>query len=609
MKLATIQIRNVLGARAVDVRLATPVVLFAGHNGAGKSSVQEAVRMALTGEPVRVAMKKEYDALVTEGQESGFVEVGTSCGAFYSAVLPAGKGTHSEDAALPFVLDAQRFARLDANERRAFLFGLMGLRTDGAAVKDRLAARGCDAAKVEQIMPLLRAGFDAAQKEAAAKARDAKASWKAVTGGETWGKDKAGKWQPAPLPVDGDRAVSLRDNAVAKVREIDQELGAAQQELGAANARLRERQQATAQREELAERAGRAERIRTKLDLDTAEAAAWEAKVADARVRAGVEAIDTAAPGQYLLRGLASVTADFLALTCEHAEVEWDSSLINRAATHLAEYETQHGKVATTTTERDEEAAHKLPEYEKALSLLQNAVANGKRDLAAAEQAAEKLKELDASTAEPIDTDALRAKVADLTEKRNGWQTDVDKYRSMAEQAERRQSVIDKAAALHADVLAWIDIADALAPDGIPGEILAEALGPINERLHSNAGMAEWGQAVIHSDMRITYGQRDYALISESEKWRADAMIAEAVSHISGAKLLVLDRFDVLDAKGREDMLYWLDGMAQDGDIDTALLFGTLKALPALTFDTISSVWIDNGTAVHGMAVKLQEAA
>lgn len=598
MKLATIQIRNVLGARAVDMKLETPVVLCAGHNGAGKSSVQEAVRMALTGEPVRVAMKKEYDALVTEGQESGFVEVGTSCGGFYSAVLPAGKGTHSEDAALPFVLDAQRFARLDANERRAFLFGLMGLRTDGAAVKDRLAARGCDAAKVDQIMPLLRAGFDAAQKEAAAKARDAKSSWKAVTGGETWGKDKAAKWQPAPLPVDGDRAASLRDNAVAKVREIDQELGAAQQELGAANERLRERQQAAAQREELAERAGRVDRIRTKLDLDMAEAAEWEAKVADTRVRAGVvETIDTAAPGQYLLRGLASVTADFLALTCEHTEVEWDSSLINRAATHLAEYEKQHGKVATTTAERDQEAADKLPEYEKALALLLNAVANGKRDLAAAEQAAEKLKEFDASTAEPIDTDALRAKVADLTEKRNGWQTDVDKYRSMAEQAERRQSVIDKAAALHAGVLAWIDIADALAPDGIPGEILAEALGPINERLHSNAGMAEWGQAVIHSDMRITYGQRDYALISESEKWRADAMIAEAVSHISGAKLLVLDRFDVLDAKGREDMLYWLDGMAQDGDIDTALLFGTLKALPALTFGTISSVWIDNGTA------------
>ena len=70
-------------------------------------------------------------------------------------------------------------------------------------------------------------------------------------------------------------------------------------------------------------------------------------------------------------------------------------------------------------------------------------------------------------------------------------------------------------------------LADALSPDGIPAELLAEALGPINDRLHSNDGLAEWEPVVIHSDMRITYGLRDYALISESEKWRADAMIAE----------------------------------------------------------------------------------
>ena len=62
-------------------------------------------------------------------------------------------------------------------------------------------------------------------------------------------------------------------------------------------------------------------------------------------------------------------------------------------------------------------------------------------------------------------------------------------------------------------------------------------------------------------------------------------------------KLLVLDRFDVLDLKGREDLLYWLDAMAEDGEIDTALVFGTLKALPAQLPETIGAVWIDNGAA------------
>lgn len=612
MKITTIQTSNVLGARSVDVRLAKPVALFAGSNGAGKSSLQEAVRMALTGESVRVGLKKDYGALVTKGQDSGFVEVGTDSAA-YSVVLPSGKGVHCDAPALPIVLDAQRFAHLDANERRTFLFGLMGLRTDGAAVKERLTVRGCDPAKVEQVAPILRAGFDAAQKEAAAKARDAKASWKTVTGGETWGKDKAAKWQPAALPADADRAANRYEHARTQMAEVEKQLGAAQQELGAAKAEQQRRHQAATQRDELAERAGRGDRIKAKLARDEAELQEWEQKVAEARVAAG-QPVASGAMHDALLRGLASVVHEVISIV-ESSEgiiaqetgelLAWHEfdGLVTRMRCHLSEYTKRHGAPVEPAA-GDPEVAAKLPEYEKALHLLQSAVANGKRDLAAVEQAAAKLAELEKDAAQPVDIEPVQDAVKALTEKRDGWRADADKYRAIAEQAARRQAVIDQAAALHADVLAWTDIADALAPDGIPGEILAEALGPINERLHVSAGFAEWEQVVIHADMRITYGGRDYALVSESEKWRADAMIAEAVSFLAGVRLLVLDRFDVLDLKGREDLLYWLDGMAEDGDIDTALIFGTLKALPAALLPRIEAHWIDNG-----MTEQMKEAA
>lgn len=553
--------------------------------------------MAMTGESVRVGLKKDYGALVTEGQESGFVEVETA-DASYSVVLPSGKGLHSENPMLPFVLDAQRFARMDDKERRTFLFGLMGVKLDGASVTQRMLDKGLDGKKVEQIAPFLRAGFDAAQKEAAAKARDAKASWKTATGGETWGKDKAPKWQPAPLPADAEKAGTRHENAVVKMKEVEQELGAAQQALGAAKAKAQARQQMAAQRDDLAEKAGRIDRIKAKLQRDEAEVAKWQAKADETRAKAGVAPVNPKAPGEFLLRGLASVTAEFVELTCNHPEVEWDSSLLNRAAAHLAEYRKLHGEpvVGDAPAQPDAEAVAKLPEYEKALSLVQSAVANDKRDLAAAEQAAAKLKELDGLKSN-ADADAVEAKVADLTEKRDGWRADADKYRAVAEQAARRQAVIDQAAALHADVLAWTDIADAMAPDGIPAELLAEAMDPINEHLRISAANAEWEPAQINADMTITYGLRNYALVSESEKWRTDAMIAEAVSFLAGVKLLVLDRFDVLDLKGREDLLYWLDGMAEDGDIETALLFGTLKALPAQLPERIGAHWIDNGAA------------
>lgn len=600
MKITKITIKNYLGASSVEMNLCSPVTIVAGRNGSGKSSVNDAIRHALTGETVRVNLKKDYGDLVTDGQESGFVEVATA-DANYSVVLPSGKGIHCDNATLPFVLDAQRFSHISPNERRSFLFGLMGLLTDSATVKDRLTVRGCDAKKVEQIATFLRAGFDAAQKEAAGKARDSKASWKTATGGETWGKDKAPKWKPTPLPHDADRAAARYENAVTKRNEVNSELAKAHQDLGAIKAEQRRQNEAEARRLELHEQASKIDRIQHKLKIDIESLSEWEEKVDTTRKKAGATPVNTKAQGEFLLRGLARVTDDFLTIANNNPG-QFDESLINRASTHLAEYKKLHGwphssqeQIATEAAAKAE-AVSKLPEYENALALLQRSVANGKRDLEAAQRAAEQLKELDGLKAN-ADTSAAEAKVAELTEKRNGWQADADKYREIADKYSRRQDLIEQVAKLHQDVLDWTHIADALAPDGIPGELLAEVLGPINERLHDSAGIAEWEQVVIHSDMRITYGLRDYALISESEKWRTDAMIAEAVSFLAGVKLLVLDRFDVLDLKGREDLLYWLDGMATDGEIETALVFGTLKALPAINFSTIAAHWIDNGAA------------
>ena len=97
---------------------------------------------------------------------------------------------------------------------------------------------------------------------------------------------------------------------------------------------------------------------------------------------------------------------------------------------------------------------------------------------------------------------------------------------------------------------------------------------------------------------------RAYNLLSESEKWRCDAMLAAAVAQLSGVRMLVLDRFDVLDLPGRADLIAWLDILAADGDIDTALVFGTLKALPAQLPDTIAAHWI-----ADGVLGQLREAA
>lgn len=569
MKITNIQARNFLGARAVDVKLSKPIALFAGHNFAGKSSIQEAVRMALTGESVRISLKKDYGAIVSEGQESGFVELhGIDEGQDWTAsmVLPSGKGQHSTDETLPFVLDAQRFARMSADDRRAFLFGLMGLNTDGPAVKERLTARGCDAKKIELVAPMLRAGFDAAQKEAQTKARECKAQWKTVTGGETYGSVKAASFRFEKQEVE---SVKI-DEARSVLATIDESIEKDTVLLGDMQGRARQIAEKAGKLSELREKAGRFARVQDKLNKDEAELKEWQVKVEQTRQKAS---------------GEIRMQSD---LTCPHCG--------GKVSMHNGELVEWNPPAKTP----DADAVANLPEYERSLKLFENSVANDKRDLAAAETAAAALKEIESATAGDAPDDeeiaALKARIDTLKQGRTNQLASIRALEDAARRATEADEKTARATALHLDVQKWEAIGDALAPDGIPGEMLAEALGPINDRLFASARDTEWQQVVIHSDMRITYGLRDYALISESEKWRADAMIAEAISFLSGVKLLVLDRFDVLDIKGREDLLLWLDMITEDGEVETALIFGTLKSLPGQIPNTVGGFWIENGT-------------
>ena len=162
--------------------------------------------------------------------------------------------------------------------------------------------------------------------------------------------------------------------------------------------------------------------------------------------------------------------------------------------------------------------------------------------------------------------------------------------RAVAQAAEQTT----QAAQHHADVVAWDALAEAFGPGGIPAELLAEALGPINERLAAMANLSEWARVGIEADMAITADGRPYALLSESEKWRIDAMIAEAITHLTGLRLLVLDRADVLIGAERDRLFWWLDDLAADGAIDTALVFMSLKSPPAGLPDAITPFWIED---------------
>ncbi|MGV8533587.1 AAA family ATPase, partial [Pseudomonas aeruginosa] len=105
MRITKLEITNFQGLRHAALDVSAPVLLVAGHNGAGKSSLIDAISHAFTGKPGRVAQKQHIGQLITEGAKKGEARVEwlddagevQACG----VALPSGKGSPLADS--PFL--------------------------------------------------------------------------------------------------------------------------------------------------------------------------------------------------------------------------------------------------------------------------------------------------------------------------------------------------------------------------------------------------------------------------------------------------------------------------------------------------------------------------
>ena len=591
MRISNIFVSNFLGITAADVKIDAPVALLCGRNGSGKSSIRDAVALALTADLGRVGLKKEAPALIHDGADAAVCELTDADGSVWGVTITkGGKITETpkggaQDPTMSYVLDAQRFAQLDATERRAFLYGLMGVKTDQGEIARRLEDLGCDIGKVHRVLPLLRSGFDAAAKEAKSKATEAKGAWRAVTG-ETYGSEKAKTWAASVPKYD---ALAAKDLAT-ELEHCDHAIEKWQREVGVLQAEEQRRTTLRAALPALQEHAAKVPRLDGKVQADQQGLADAEQALSIGQQKAG------AAPRVGLVHELAWAVDNLIFFGGGlNAKDPTDA----RVLAALDAYEAEHGKVRRVADgDSDPEALARLPALRESVALMQRALANSKRDLQAAQDAHVGAKRITDELNEVFDADALaqaRQQIETLKAQRAEVVKRSDAMKSIKAAIDAAEGKTKQAGQHHADVAAWDAIGDALSPDGIPAQILAEALGPVNARLGTAHDDTGWPLVAIGADMAITAEGRAYRLLSESERWRVDAMIAETIAHLSGTRLLVLDRFDVLDLAGRSELLGWLDTLADAGEIDTALIFGTLKAAPANLPPTIAAHWIENG--------------
>ncbi|EIU4985796.1 AAA family ATPase [Pseudomonas aeruginosa] len=569
MRITKLEITNFQGLRHAALDVSAPVLLVAGHNGAGKSSLLDAIAMAFNGQPRRVSLKKEMDKLVTEGAKKGeahvtFLDNGGDEQTAW-VMLPTGKSAPLADSPfLPYVLDASLFAALDSKERRKVLFELSGASASPAEVGKRLESKGLDLKLFEKVKPLLRTGFPAAVEQAKAYASEARGAWKAITG-ENYGSEKAVDWAPELV------ATVVTDDQVAEagknLQQFEDDLAEAQQTLGASK-QARQAADGRAQRiTKLRDLVDLEPRRRNKLSTDEQNQDEWSEKVMAAEL-----ASSGSVPHQ--------------PLTCPHCQ-----GAVDLQAGALVVHQPPE-KIA------DAEAAKRLPEYREYLASAQRAVANSQRDLDECLAAAEQIKALETESADAPSAEAIangEQAINELRQARDASRAKLVALQEAMEAAAQREASIAKAQAAHRDVVAWTGMADALSPTGIPAEILADAIGPVNELLQRLSGTAGWSPVQISADIDVTFGGRLYGLLSESERWRCDATLALTIATISGLRLALLDRLDVLDLPSRSQALTLLRAVTMDKEIDSVIVAGTLKEAMAKTPDWLQAVWINAG--------------
>lgn len=592
MKITSLYLKDFLGVQQISIDTPQPVQLFAGGNAAGKSSIRDAVALAITGHLPRIALKKEVAELVRAGASGADCEVHAGDEVYSFGISAGGKLAQPKNLKpeLSFVVEAQRFTQLSPDERRAFLFELMRVKLAPADIVAELTKAGHDKVHVEVIKPLLRTGFEDAAKEAKTRATACKGAWKQITG-EQFGSEKGKDWK-APMPGANPELITKLNT---ELKHADAALATWNEQKGKLKADADYRAQRAASLAPLREKVALEQRIRDKLATDEAELE---------RLKPLLEHAAGSAPGAArvgIQHDLAKALAALLKIVVDFDLTDDEKPAFQHAQLTLANYEAQFGRL---TGAGDPDAAHRAARLREAITTCESAISHDKRDLNAALEAKAQIVHIEAELGQPFDADALAEcdrQIAEITAKRAESTASLERERNLKDAADKAEEKTRDAAARHADVMAWDALGDELSPSGLPARLLARAMVPINERLDTSSADAGWPRVEIDEHMTVRADERDYRLLSVSERWRVDAMVAEAISHLSGAKLLMLDGFDVLEPAARGALVAWLDVMVENCEIDTALIFGTLKEAPKGMPETIGVHWLTGGVVLHNV--------
>ena len=139
-------------------------------------------------------------------------------------------------------------------------------------------------------------------------------------------------------------------------------------------------------------------------------------------------------------------------------------------------------------------------------------------------------------------------------------------------------------AAAELEVLIYDALQKALAPDGIPSQMIAEALDGINELLDKAASYLFPGRYLhLTGELGIVLQNSPYQTLSKSAKYRVGVAFQYALARLTGARILLIDEADILDGIHQTELVNFL--LFAVSDFDQILVFATGDMAAAWTAD------------------------
>jgi hypothetical protein len=591
MKIQTIDIKNFLALEQVTLDLQAPINIIAGANEAGKSSIRDAIQWCLTGQARGLKTHQDQAYLIREGAKAAEVTItlvdGQAIARKKTPKTPASIiGPVPDDQIMASILcDPLTFLSLPDDKRGEILFRLIpGLNPDPGKIKEvfidqMLKAHGgvyeCPDPEGFHNLALMAAsqGFKAAETEAITRRRIAKRA-----------RDEAKVEEPEARAVIGDKEFVLPD-----IQQADVEAGLSSIRAG---------------RDKLLQKRGKVEAQTNKLPEMEQELGALVSNPVEPPEAGEIEewqgALDINRPIledlQKQVDGLASGKAPrFYPVLCPEFKGH-DLPCPKAGVVALPGQEAPNPEKVKKLKADLQEQTDQVARLEKGLEEAQAKQTayedyNTKRQELAAKVA--KIKE---QQEQAVATAGINEQITALDARIKVGYDLLDAVRDFWRQKESADVAAAKLTETEKEIALYDALAKALAPDGIPSQLIAEALEPFNKRLYlaSSYLFSEYEDCplVLTQDLEV-YRQSPYACLSKSARYRAGICFQYVLAILAGARLLMIDEADILDPVNRAQLIDFL--LAVRLDFDTILVFATSDHGDPSPLPEIQVWWLEEG--------------